>query len=214
MNEQLERDNQLLRQQVEVLRTQAEAAERRAAEAVASYEQQLLGMVVVRQQTEELDRLAQELAHAKRLDEGRMQKLEELNRELLARELENRRLIEQLSTPILQVWRDVLALPLVGSVDEERAATLVERLLSVVAQQRARHVIIDVTGTGTVDTATAAHLLRMSKAVSLLGASCILCGLQPEVAQAISMLGVSLDELHVSRNLHTALAAILAEDRR
>jgi rsbT co-antagonist protein RsbR len=209
-------DGPILRQQLEALRTEAEAAKRRAAQARASYQQHALNMELIRQQNEELDRMTRELARARDADEARLQQLERLNQQLSARELENQRLIkqleiavEQLSTPVLQLWRDVLALPLVGSIDEERAATILERLLGMVAQQRARHVIIDVTGTETVDTATAAHLLRISQAVRLLGARCILCGLRPDVAQAMTMLGVSLHELRSSRNLHTALASIL-----
>lgn len=113
--------------------------------------------------------------------------------------------VEKLSTPVLEVWDDVLALPLVGVVDSRRTNQIMERLLDEVSQRGCRYVIIDVTGTDTVDTAIADHLVRIVRAVELLGAKCVLTGIRPSVAQTLVDLGVNLGSLRTLRNLKHGL---------
>jgi rsbT co-antagonist protein RsbR len=117
--------------------------------------------------------------------------------DLDAREAENGVLIERLrvalddlSTPVLEVWRQVLVLPIVGVVDTQRSVAMSERLLAEVVRTRARVVIIDVTGLEVLDTSTADRFARIARAIELLGARCCLSGLSPAVARTLVDLGV------------------------
>ncbi|HLM74095.1 MAG TPA: STAS domain-containing protein [Polyangiaceae bacterium] len=120
--------------------------------------------------------------------------------------------LQELSTPILDVWDDVLALPIIGTVDSSRSAQIMERLLSEIVAKRSRWVIIDVTGVEIIDTQTASHFLRVAKAVELLGARCLLTGLRPAVAQTLVQLNVDLREVRTLRNLKHGLRHCI--DRR
>jgi rsbT co-antagonist protein RsbR len=121
--------------------------------------------------------------------------------------------VQELSTPILEVWDSVLALPVVGVVDSHRSAMMMDRLLSAVADKRARFVIVDVTGVDVVDTATADRLLKLVGAVELLGARCVLTGIRPAVAQTLVHLGLDLGTLPTLRNLKHALRACVGAAR-
>lgn len=113
--------------------------------------------------------------------------------------------IRELSTPIIEVWDGVLTAPVLGTLDCDRAAALMEALLAAVARTRCRRAIIDLTGVSTMDGATAEHLLRLVRAVQLLGAQGIVVGLQPQVARAIVSLGVELTSITTLANLREAL---------
>jgi rsbT co-antagonist protein RsbR len=110
-----------------------------------------------------------------------------------------------LSTPILEVWDDVLALPIIGLVDSRRAAQIMERLLEEVVRRQVRTVIIDLTGVEIVDTKTADYFLKVIRAVELLGARCAISGIRPAVAQTLVELGVDLGAIRTARNLKHAL---------
>ena len=113
--------------------------------------------------------------------------------------------LQELSTPVLDVWSDVLALPIIGTVDSSRSAQIMERLLGEIVAKRSRWVIIDVTGVEIIDTQTASHFLRVAKAVELLGARCLLTGLRPAVAQTLVQLDVDLREVQTLRSLKHGL---------
>ena len=106
---------------------------------------------------------------------------------------------------MLELWEDVLALPVVGVVDSQRSAEMTERLLAETARSQARFVIVDLTGVELVDTATADRLLKLVQSVELLGARCFITGIQPAVAQTIVELGVEFGKLKALRNLKHAL---------
>lgn len=111
---------------------------------------------------------------------------ENLERKRAEREAQERlTLIETLSAPILQVWDGVLALPVLGTLAGDRAASLMERLLGEIARTRSNYAILDVTGVDIIDTHTADYLLRIARAVELLGAQCIITGIRPAVAQTM-----------------------------
>jgi rsbT co-antagonist protein RsbR len=142
--------------------------------------------------------------------------LAEQSKRLLERNEEHRVLIDrlraaldELATPVLHVARGVLVLPIIGLVDSQRAALISERLLAEVVRDKAHSVVVDVTGVEVLDTTTADHLGRLARAVKLLGARCILSGVQPSVAQTLVALGVQLDSLAPQRNLADALAVAL-----
>ncbi|MCY0994010.1 STAS domain-containing protein [Nannocystis sp. ILAH1] len=216
MSAELPYELEALRAEVAALRREKEAAARKATRALASFQQHALAMEVIRQKNEELDRLTAELEQARAAEAERARALELGNEKLRRSEADNhqlivrlRELVTQLSTPILRVWPGVLALPIVGVVDEARAAAISSRTLEEVTATRARFVILDVTGVATGDAGTAAHVVALARATRLLGARCIVCGLQPAVAGAMVTLGLESTALAATRDMAGALAEIL-----
>lgn len=143
------------------------------------------------------------------------------NEELARQTAENADLIEQLrlavdelTTPVLELWDDILALPVVGVVDTVRSTRMMERVLSEVVSRRCRFVIIDVTGVELIDTSTADRFLRIARSIELLGAECIMSGVQPAVAQSLAALGVDLRGLTTQRNLKRALDFCIARQQQ
>lgn len=128
---------------------------------------------------------------------------DEENRELIER---LRVSLDELSTPVLELWEDVLVLPVIGLVDTQRSAQMTERALAEITRQRARFLVVDLTGVEVLDTSTADRFLRLARAVRLLGAECIVSGIQPAVARTLVEIGVSLEGLETKRNLRQALA--------
>jgi len=114
--------------------------------------------------------------------------------------------LKQLGAPVLSVWKGVLALPLMGHLDAQRADRILEVLLSAVTQSRARVAVIDLTGVDVVDSDTAGHLIRLVQAVALLGADCVLSGISPSVAQLFVDQGVDLTGVRAFSTLENALA--------
>ena len=160
------------------------------------------GAVAVFRDATEKKRLIEDLeAKNRALYEGEQAKTELVERLRLA--------IDEISTPILELWDDVLALPIVGVVDSRRSMQIMERLLEEIVQRQSRHVIIDVTGVEMIDTRTADHFLKLIKAVALLGAQCRITGIRPAVAQTLVDLGINLAGVRASRNLKHALRDLL-----
>jgi rsbT co-antagonist protein RsbR len=118
--------------------------------------------------------------------------------------------IREMASPVVPVLEGILVMPLIGVVDSERAALLIESLLRAVERQRARIVILDVTGVPLVDTQVARVLIDAANAVRLLGAQTILVGLRPELAQTIVGLGVDLSGLITLADLQSGVAYALA----
>ncbi|GAA2251996.1 hypothetical protein GCM10010145_19620 [Streptomyces ruber] len=113
------------------------------------------------------------------------------------------------STPVVRLWRGVVAVPLVGTLDGARSQVVTEALLDAVVQQRARFAIIDITGVPTVDSLVAQHLLRTAEAARLLGAECVISGIRPAIAQTIVRLGVDLGSVTTRATLSDALGHAL-----
>jgi rsbT co-antagonist protein RsbR len=113
--------------------------------------------------------------------------------------------IQQLSTPILEVWDDILAVPIIGVVDSMRASDMMERVLGEVERKQCRFLIIDITGVDIIDTATADRFVKLVTAVEILGARCFLTGARAVVAQTLASLGLDLGRLTTLRNLKHAL---------
>lgn len=191
---ELEAENEKLRQQVEV-------KSRIAARALANYQQRALHMEIIRQQNEDLDRLAMDLEQAKRAEQERARDLEEK----LATIEQQRSAIRELSTPIMEVWEGILCLPVVGIMDATRSADMTDALLRAVVATRARATILDITGIDVMDTHTADHFIRMAKSVRLLGADCVLTGINPRIAQTILHMGINMADLESHRSLRDAL---------
>jgi len=113
--------------------------------------------------------------------------------------------IQTLSTPIIQVWDGVLALPLVGTIDGRRAADIMEKLLQRIVETQSRFAILELTGVEDVDTETAHHLLKMLRSIELLGAQGVVAGVRPGVAQTLSALEVGLSPRFIQHDLQHAL---------
>ena len=99
----------------------------------------------------------------------------------------------ELSTPVIQLWDAILALPLIGTLDSARTQTVMESLLERIVSSGAEVAIIDITGVPTVDTLVAQHLIKTVSAARLMGADCIISGIRPQIAQTIVHLGLELD---------------------
>ncbi|WBS04219.1 STAS domain-containing protein [Pseudoduganella sp. SL102] len=115
----------------------------------------------------------------------------------------------ELSTPVVQLWKDVLALPLIGTLDSARTQVVMENLLQKIIETGASIAIIDITGVPTVDTLVAQHLLKTVAAARLMGADCIISGIRPQIAQTIVHLGVNLEEVTTKATLADAFLVAL-----
>ena len=115
----------------------------------------------------------------------------------------------ELSTPVVQLWEGVLALPLIGTLDSARTQVVMETLLQRIVDTGAAIAIIDITGVPTVDTLVAQHLLKTVAAARLMGADCIISGIRPQIAQTIVHLGVELNDVITKATLADAFAIAL-----
>jgi rsbT co-antagonist protein RsbR len=113
--------------------------------------------------------------------------------------------IKELSTPMIEVWSGVLCVPIVGVIDSGRAAEMTTALLTAVVEKKVRFTIIDITGIEAMDTRATDHFLRMARSVRLLGAECVLSGINPNVARSIIHMGVELSGIQTYRSLRDAL---------
>lgn len=118
--------------------------------------------------------------------------------------------ILELSTPVIQVWDKVLALPIIGTLDTLRATRLTEGLLEKIAQSQAEVVILDISGVPTIDTQVAQHLLKTVQAAALMGTVSIMSGVRPETAQSMVHLGIDMGRLRSRNTLQDALQLALA----
>jgi len=114
---------------------------------------------------------------------------------------EQQEAIRELSTPVLQVRERLLILPIIGVIDSQRARQLTEQLLRGIRANRARVVVIDITGVAAMDSSVANHLVLTVEASRLLGAAVIVTGLSPEIAQTIVNIGVDLGKMNTVGDL-------------
>lgn len=131
---------------------------------------------------------------------------QEAREELIRRQGEE---MLELSTPVIQLWDGILALPLIGTLDSSRTQVVMESLLQQIVATRSPIAILDITGVPTVDTLTAQHLLKTVAATRLMGAECIISGIRPQIAQTIVHLGVSLGDIVTKASLADAFRIAL-----
>lgn len=115
----------------------------------------------------------------------------------------------ELSTPVIQLWEGILALPIIGTLDSSRTQVVMEVLLQQIVATRSPIAILDITGVPTVDTLTAQHLLKTVAATRLMGAECIISGIRPQIAQTIVHLGVELGGVLTKATLADAFQVAL-----
>lgn len=121
----------------------------------------------------------------------------------------HRQAIRELSTPVIKVFEEILLLPIIGTIDTQRAQQILETVLSRVTDERAKVLIIDIAGVAVIDTKVADHLIRATAAVRLLGAHTILTGISPQIAQTIVQLGVDVSSMYTQNKLSDGLALAL-----
>jgi rsbT co-antagonist protein RsbR len=115
----------------------------------------------------------------------------------------------ELSTPVVQLWDGILALPLIGTLDSARTQVVMQNLLEAIVKTRSDYAIIDITGVPVVDTLVAQHLLKTVAAARLMGAECMISGIRPQIAQTIIHLGVDLSDVITKATLADAFALTL-----
>ncbi|MGE5353601.1 MAG: STAS domain-containing protein [Acidobacteriota bacterium] len=126
--------------------------------------------------------------------------------------LRQQREMIELSTPVVQLWNGILALPLIGTLDSERTQVVMESLLTKIVETGSYVAIIDITGVPTVDTLVAQHLLKTVAAAKLMGAECIISGIRPQIAQTIVHLGVNLEDVTTKATMAEALKTALVKN--
>lgn len=152
-----------------------------------------------------LERVRKEVEERVETEQRLLEKLS-----LIARQEEA---IRALAAPIIEVWEGVLTLPLIGTVDSQRAADTMGRLLDTIIQKKASYTIIDLTGVELIDTATAEHLLRLVLAAELLGARCVITGIRPSIAQTMVSIGIDLTRLTTLASLRDGLVYCIDQTR-
>jgi rsbT co-antagonist protein RsbR len=115
----------------------------------------------------------------------------------------------ELSTPVVQIWDGVVALPLIGTLDSARTNIVMESLLQTVVETRSEIAIIDITGVPTVDTLVAQHLLKTVAAARLMGVECIISGIRPQIAQTMVHLQIDLSAVTTKASMADALRTAL-----
>lgn len=117
--------------------------------------------------------------------------------------------IMELSTPVMQVWQGVVAVPLIGTLDSQRTQQFMERLLERIVETNSPVALVDIMGVPTIDTQTAQHLIETITAVRLLGAQVVLTGVRPAIAQTLVHLGVDLSGIITRSSLAAGLVVAL-----
>src|SRR5579864_5559302 len=134
------------------------------------------------------------------------------------REIENKvreqaQAILDVSVPVVQIWEGVLAVPLIGTLDSQRTQDFMDRLLERIVETRSEVALIDITGVPVIDTQTASHLIETFAAVRLLGATVILTGVRPAIAQTLDHMGIDLSSVTTRPSLAAGLQVALERAR-
>lgn len=122
--------------------------------------------------------------------------------------------LQELSAPLIPVFDEIGVMPLIGTIDTERAKLIMENLLNGVIEHRCQVVLIDITGVPVVDTMVAHHIIQAAEAVRLVGADCILVGIRPEIAQTIVNLGIELGNFPTKSTLKKGIQTALQMTQR
>lgn len=118
-------------------------------------------------------------------------------------------LLEERSTPLITLARGVLLAPIIGTIDDIRASAMMERVLGAVVANQATTLILDITGVAHVDMETASHFARIADAVRLLGATCMVSGMRPSVAMAMTTAGIDFSAIVTVQSAEEALRRCL-----
>lgn len=122
--------------------------------------------------------------------------------------------LQELSAPLIPVFEGITIMPLVGTIDTQRAKQIMENLLNGVVKHRSEVVLIDITGVPVVDTMVAHHIIQATNAVRLVGAKSMIVGIRPEIAQTIVNLGINLDQFETKNTLKKGMESALEYTNR
>lgn len=162
----------------------------------------------VKERTHALTQAHEEILSYERAEQTRKEREVADQREVIEQQ---KAIIRALSSPIIQIWDGVLTVPLTGMLEADRAVQMMERLLDEIIKTRARYAILDLTGVDVVDTSTADHLVRIIRAIELLGAKAVISGIRSAVAQTMISLGVDLRRIITLRNMRDALRFCMSQ---
>ncbi len=113
--------------------------------------------------------------------------------------------IAEISTPVIRLWDNILALPIIGTLDSQRTQVVMESLLTQIVETGSSIAILDISGVPAVDSLVAQHLIKTVSATRLMGAECIISGIRPEIAQTVVHLGIDLSGIVTKATLASAL---------
>jgi rsbT co-antagonist protein RsbR len=150
--------------------------------------------------------VARDLTESRRLDEERWRLREAVQRQSI--------ILEELSTPLIPITTEILVMPLIGTVDERRAAQMVDTLLHGVVTQRTKVAIIDITGIRTLEDQAVEGILKAVQAVRLVGAEVVLTGVRPEVAQRLVAQGYDLHKIKAFGSLQSGIVSAMKRVER
>ena len=120
-------------------------------------------------------------------------------RDLLVRQQQDA--ILKLSTPLVQLWENIVLLPLIGVLDSVRAKQLIESVLTYIGQTKTEIIIMDIAGIAAIDTKTAHHILLTIQAAKLMGTEIIITGIRPEVATTLVTLAINMQGVETRSTL-------------
>lgn len=115
----------------------------------------------------------------------------------------------EISTPVTPIWEGILLLPLVGVLDSVRAHDIMDKTLNKIAETRAKVFVVDISGVGSMDTAVANQLIKITKATQLMGCETIISGLSPNIARTLVELGVNVGEVRTTATLRDSFELAL-----
>lgn len=113
--------------------------------------------------------------------------------------------LRETSTPITEIWDGVLTLPIIGALDSSRTMMVMEALLGRIARDRARAVVMDLTGVKNIDSQVSHHLIQMVRAIQLMGSEAIVTGIRPEIARALISLNIDMSDVTTRASLSDGL---------
>lgn len=119
---------------------------------------------------------------------------------------EQSNMLLEMSTPVTQLWDEILMLPVFGIIDSKRAHDIMDAVLASIAETRARTFILDIGGVAVVDTAVANHLIKINRATQLMGCESTISGVSPAIARTIVDLGIDVGSIRTTATLRDALA--------
>ncbi len=131
----------------------------------------------------------------------------EMQKSLLAEQMSA---MSAMSTPVMQIWQDILMIPIVGTVDSARSQEIMDAMLEALDRTDSEIILLDIQGVASIDSAVANHLLKITKAVSMMGCHCIVSGVTSHVAQAMANLGLDLGGVNSAPTLRKGLRMALA----
>lgn len=160
-----------------------------------------------------IDDLTYELKQSRKMKdelEDKLSKIQEQQKTIVRQQDD----LMELSSPVTKVWDNILILPVIGTLDSQRAQVMMENLLNKIVETGCTFSILDITGVATVDTQVANHLLKTVTSARLLGADCIISGISPAIAQTIVHLGIDLSSIRTKATLQDAMLHAMKQNNQ